>query len=155
MHVTLDELIQSFRCTFFPVQVLVVDDDVTARAAMRRVLEHHGYSVIVAEAAPEALRMLEGTHVPVDLLVTDVQMPGMNGDALVERVRQSWPDLPVLFVSGEPRNARLVAETSGRVQFLAKPFLPAELLESVQQVLGLPVAETEGTGSSQPVLELG
>lgn len=153
MHVTLDELIQSFRCTFFPVQVLVVDDDVTARAAMRRVLEQHGYSVIVAEAAQEALRMLEGTHVPVDLLVTDVQMPGMNGDALVARVRLSWPDLPVLYVSGEPANARLVAQTQGRVQFLAKPFLPAELLESVQQVLGLPLAED--ADAPRPVLELG
>ncbi len=153
MHVTLDELIQSFRCTFFPVQVLVVDDDVTSRAAMRRVLEHHGFSVIVAEDAHEVLRMLERTHVPVDLLVTDVQMPGMNGDELVDRVRESWPELPVLFVSGEPRNARLVGETDGRVQFLAKPFLPAELLESVQQVLGLPSSDSPDT--SRPVLELG
>ncbi len=141
MSASLDELINSFRCTFFPVQVLVVDDDVTSRAAMRRVLEHQGYSVIVAEDALDALRMLERTHVPVDLLVTDVQMPGMTGDVLVARVRESWPDLPVVYVSGEPRNVRLVAETSGDVQFLAKPFLPHELLETVRDALGLPVSD--------------
>jgi two-component system cell cycle sensor histidine kinase/response regulator CckA len=152
MPASLDELIKSFRCTFFPVQVLVVDDDVTSRAAMRRVLEHHGYTVIVAEDAPDALRMLERTHVPVDLLVTDVQMPGMNGDVLVARVRDAWPELPVVFVSGEPSNVRLVQETSGQVQFLAKPFLPAELLETVREALGLPLIEDTEIRNS--VLEL-
>ncbi len=147
MSASLDELINSFRCTFFPVQVLVVDDDVTSRAAMRRVLEHQGYSVIVAEDALDALRMLERTHVPVDLIITDVQMPGMNGDALVARVRESWPDLPVVYVSGEPGNVRLVQETGGDVQFLAKPFLPAELLETVREALGLPLAD-EAKGRS-------
>ncbi len=154
MHASLDELIKSFRCTFFPVQVLVVDDDVTVRATMRRVLEHQGYTVIVAEDAHEALRLLERTHVPVDLLITDVQMPGMQGDALVLRVREAWPELPVLYVSGEPRNAHVAQETSGRAQFLAKPFLPTELLESVRDVLGLGIAEAE-VEDPRPALELG
>jgi two-component system, cell cycle sensor histidine kinase and response regulator CckA len=153
MHASLDELIKSFRCTFFPVQVLVVDDDVTARAATRRALEHQGYSVIVAEDALDGLRMLERTHVPVDLLITDVRMPGMHGDALVVRVREAWPELPVLYVSGEPRHARLVGETGGRVQFLAKPFLPAELLESVREILGLGVTDEE-TEDRRPTLGL-
>lgn len=131
MSPSLEDLISTFRCTFFPVQVLVVDDDVTSRAAMRRLLEHHGYTVIVAEDAAEALRLLERTHVPVDLLVTDVQMPGMLGDALAARVREAWPELPVLFVSGEPRYASL-ARAEGATRFLQKPFLPAEFMESVQ-----------------------
>jgi two-component system cell cycle sensor histidine kinase/response regulator CckA len=152
MPASLDELIRSFRCTFFPVQVLVVDDDVTARAAMRRVLEHHGYAVIVAEDGVEALRMLERTHVPVDLLITDVQMPAMNGDVLVARVRGAWPELPVIFVSGESHNARLVQETSGEVSFLAKPFLPAELLEAVRESLGL--ASIDDAAAHDPAMEL-
>ncbi len=138
MDASLDELIAAFRCTFFPVQVLVVDDDVTARAAMRRVLERSGYTVIVAEDGEDALRVLQRTHVPVDLLVTDVQMPGIQGDALAIRVREQWPELPVLFVSGEPENARLARETSGRTAFVSKPFLPTELLAAVQEVLDLP-----------------
>lgn len=137
MDASLDELIAAFRCTFFPVQVLVVDDDVTARAAMRRVLERSGYTVIVAEDGEDALRMLQRTHVPVDLLITDVEMPGIQGDALATRVRGQWPDLPVLFVSGEPQNARLARETPGRAAFVSKPFLPTELLEAVQEVLEL------------------
>jgi CheY-like chemotaxis protein len=142
----LDNATGPFPCTFFPVQVLVVDDDVTSRAAMRRVLELHGYSVIVAESAADALRLLERTHVPVDLLVTDVQMPGIMGDALAARVREAWPDMPVLFVSGEPAYARLADETGGQVRFLPKPFLPAELLEAVQIVLEPPVG-------SPPILD--
>jgi two-component system cell cycle sensor histidine kinase/response regulator CckA len=133
--------------------VLVVDDDVTSRAAMRRVLEHQGYTVIVAENADAALRLLERTHVPVDLLVTDVQMPGMTGDALATQVRQAWPELPVLFVSGDPRNAVLPATVGGASRFLAKPFLPAELLEAVAAVLE--PAEEQAPLLDQPVGELG
>lgn len=150
---SLDELIDGFRCAFFPVQVLVVDDDVTSRAAMRRVLEQVGYTVIVAEHGADALRLLERTHVPVDLLVTDVQMPGMLGDALAARVRESWPDLPVLFASGEPRFEALSSEAGGRARFLLKPFLPTELLEAVQAVLEPPPEQPEP--SLGPMAELG
>ena len=138
MPSSLDDLINAFRCTFFPVQVLVVDDDVTARAAIRRVLERQGYTVIVAENGAEALRLLARTHVPVDLLVTDVQMPGIPGDQLALKVRDAWPDLPVLFVSGEPRNADLAGQVGGRASFLPKPFLPAELVGAVEAVLEPP-----------------
>ncbi|HXW97511.1 MAG TPA: response regulator [Gemmatimonadales bacterium] len=148
----LAQLFSAFQCTFFPVQVLVVDDDVTSRAAMRRVLERHGYTVIVAESPDRALQLLEGTHVPVDLLVTDIQMPGMLGDALAARVREAWPDLPVLFVSGEPSYERLPSETSGRAGFLLKPFLPAELLDAVQSVLEPPESTDPMFG---PLAELG
>jgi two-component system cell cycle sensor histidine kinase/response regulator CckA len=135
MSRVVDELISAFRCTFFPVQVLVVDDDVATRASMRRVLERQGYTTIVAEDAEDALRVLERTHVPVDLLVTDIQMPGMSGDRLAARVRESWPELPVLFVSGDERNAAVAAAAGGRSKFLAKPFLPIELSDAVQLAL--------------------
>jgi two-component system cell cycle sensor histidine kinase/response regulator CckA len=135
MTTPLDDLASALQCTLFPVQVLIVDDDRDARGAMQRVLEREGYSVVVAGDGAEALRLLEGTHVPVDLIVSDVQMPGLLGDALVLQVRQSWPDLPVLFVSGEPRFANLPEITGGRSRFLLKPFGPAELLEGVMGVL--------------------
>jgi len=141
MDTTIGDLVGDFQCTFFPVQILVVDDDVTARAAIRRLLEQQGYSVIVAEDAPDALRLLERTHVPVDMLVTDIQMPGMNGDRLAARVRESWPELPVIFVSGEIRNAVLADHAGGRTRFVLKPFLPVELLEAIRVVLELPGIE--------------
>lgn len=152
MAQSLDQLIEAFHCTFFPVQVLVVDDDVTSRSSMRRTLEHQGYTVIVAEDADAAIRLLKRTHVPVDLLVTDIQMPGMSGDALAAQVRESWPELPVLFVSGDPRNAGLPATLGGSARFLAKPFLPSELIEAVGAVLE--PAEEESGLLDHPVMEV-
>jgi two-component system cell cycle sensor histidine kinase/response regulator CckA len=135
MSTPLDELDSEIQRTLFPVQVLVVDDDTGSRTGMQRVLERQGYTVVAAHDAEEALQILESTHIPVDLLVTDVQMPGLPGDALVARVRESWPDLPVLFVSGEPRFADLPSSAGGRARFLLKPFAPAELLEGVHAAL--------------------
>ena len=148
MTTPLDDLASELQCTLFPVQVLVVDDDPDPREAMRRVLERRGYSVVVAANGAEALRLLGTTHVPVDLLVTDVQMPGLLGDALVQQVRQSWPDLPVLFVSGEPRFASLPDRIGGPSRFLLKPFGPTELLEGVLAVLARP-AESGGEAESR------
>jgi two-component system cell cycle sensor histidine kinase/response regulator CckA len=132
---TLQDLASALQCTLFPVHVLVVDDDSSTRSSMQRVLERQGYQVVVAADGIEALRLLQETHVAVDLLVTDVQMPGMAGDALVSQIRRSWPDLPVLFVSGEPRYADLPDSSGGRARFLQKPFGPGELVESVRTLV--------------------
>ncbi len=135
MTMPLDDLASALQCTLFPIQVLLVEDDAAARLAFRRMLEREGYSVIAAADGGEALRLLERTHVPVDVLVTDVQMPGMLGAALVVEVRQAWPELPVLFISGEPAFARLPGEAGGRSRFLLKPFAPEELTGSVAALL--------------------
>jgi two-component system, cell cycle sensor histidine kinase and response regulator CckA len=132
---TLQDLASALQCTLFPVHVLVVDDDTSTRSSMQRVLERQGYQVIVAGDGIEALRLLQETHVAVDLLVTDVQMPGLAGDALVSQIRRSWPDLPVLFVSGEPGYASLPDSSGGRARFLQKPFGPEELVESVRTLV--------------------
>jgi two-component system cell cycle sensor histidine kinase/response regulator CckA len=150
----LDDLATALQCTLFPVQVLVVDDDRDARGAMRRVLERQGYSVLLAASGLEALGLLQGTHLPVDLLITDVQMPVLPGDALVQEVRRSWPELPVLYVSGEPGFANLPGLTAGRSGFLRKPYSPEELLESVLRLLA-PQSDssrlTEVTESAAPL----
>lgn len=132
---TLQDLASALQCTLFPVHVLVVDDDNSTRSSMQRVLQHQGYEVIVASDGFEALRLLQETHIAVDLLVTDVQMPGMPGDTLVGQVRSTWPDLPVLFVSGEPDYASLPDSSGGRARFLLKPFGPEELLEQVKSLV--------------------
>ncbi len=151
MTMPLDEFASALQCTLFPVQVLVVEDDAASRAAFQRVLEREGYGVIAAADGGEALRVLARTHVPVDLLVTDVQMPGMLGDALVVEVRRSWPDLPVLFISGEPSFARLPEDAGGRSLFLLKPFGPEELAHSVASLLH-PSRGSAEAGAPQPVL---
>lgn len=135
MSSPLDELVSELQCTLFPLQVMVVDDDASSRLGMQRVLERLGYGVVCAASAQDALALLRHTHVPVDLLVTDVQMPGMLGDALVARVRESWPELPVLFVSGTPEYSALPDAAGGRARFLLKPFAPEELRASIHAVL--------------------
>jgi two-component system cell cycle sensor histidine kinase/response regulator CckA len=143
MPMPLDELASELQCTLFPVQVLLVDDDASARSAFQRVLEREGYSVVAAANGEEALQLLGRTHVPVDVLVTDVQMPGMLGDALVVEVRRAWPELPVLFISGEASFARLPGDAGGRSRFLLKPFGPEELAGSVASLLRPHSLETQ------------
>lgn len=135
MTTPLAELASALQCSLFPVQVLLVDDDASARAAFQRVLERQGYSVIAAADAGDALRLLQETHLPVDVMVTDVQMPGMLGDALAMEVRRAWPELPVLFMSGEATFERLASIAGGRARFLLKPFGPEELGENVAALL--------------------
>lgn len=143
MHWTLEELIGAFRCNFVPVQVLVVDDDVTARAATRRTLERLGYSVIVAEQSADALRLLEGTRTPVDLLVVDVRMPEISGTELAQSLRQRLPSLPVVFVSADTTDRHRCRDISPPVWFVPKPFLPAELIAAVHGALGIPHGAVE------------
>lgn len=135
MTTPLDDLASALQCTLFPVQVLLVEDDAAARLACRRVLEGEGYSVIAAADRTEALRLLERTHVPVDVLVTEVRMPEVPGAALVQEVRRAWPELPVLFISAEPELAQLAGDVGGRSRFLLRPFASEELTASIASLL--------------------
>jgi CheY-like chemotaxis protein len=148
MHWTLEELIGAFRCNFVPVQVLVVDDDVTTRAATRRTLERLGYSVIVAEQSTDALRLLRGTHTPVDLLVVEVRMPELSGVDLAQSLREQFPSLPVVFLSADTTDRRRCRDVTPPVWFVPKPFLPAELIAAVHGALGIP----HGAGEPQHAL---
>lgn len=138
MHWTLEELIGAFRCNFLPVQVLVVDDDLTARAAARRALEQQGYSVIVAEQAEDALKLLERSHTPVDLLVTAVSMPGSSGVDLARALRQRVASIPVIFLAADGAARARCAAIGRPVWVVEKPFLPQELIGAVQHALGAP-----------------
>ncbi len=120
---------------FLPVQILVVDDEAASRRAIVRVLERHGYSAVEAATGEEALALLEQTHVPVDLLLTDIEMPGLTGEALVARVRAVWPRMPVLYVSGDAAFASLADEALPATRFLSKPFAPEELAQAIEQLL--------------------
>ncbi|MDH4130274.1 MAG: response regulator [Gemmatimonadota bacterium] len=150
MHWTLEELIGAFRCSFVPVQVLVVDDDVTTRAAARRALERHGYSVIVAEQCEDALRLLDRPHGPIDLLLTELRLPGHSGIELAKSLRERFPGLPVVFVSGDGLGPHLSGEIEAPAWFVAKPFLPAELIAAVHGALGVPQGAMEPPAAALP-----
>ncbi len=116
--------------------ILVVDDDSGVRALVHRSLETRGYRVISANNGAQALDLSERRAGQIDLLVTDVVMPGMSGPALAKRLAASRPAMRVLYMSGYAGDAidRVgLAETG--VSFLRKPFTPEGLEAAVQDVL--------------------
>jgi CheY-like chemotaxis protein len=114
--------------------ILLVEDEDSVRAVVRGILDRHGYEVIAASSAEDALSILEAQSPRVDLLLTDVVMPGRDGHELAERVRAMRPNARVLFMSG---NAERHSEHPGAA-FLQKPFSPGELAEKVRATLAAP-----------------
>jgi two-component system cell cycle sensor histidine kinase/response regulator CckA len=113
--------------------VLLVEDEAPVRAFASRALRLRGYTVIEAASAEEALRMLEDPSVDVDIFVTDVVMPGMDGPSWVRRALEDRPNVKVVFVSGYAEDS--FADTQGRIPnsvFLPKPFSLNELAATVQ-----------------------
>jgi PAS domain S-box-containing protein len=119
--------------------IVLVDDDEGVRAVSRRILQRAGYTVLSAPDGVEALRMLGESAGQVQLLITDVVMPGLGGRDLVTHVRDTYPDLRVLFVSGYTeegvrRHGVLDVESA----FLEKPFTAERLAQKVREVLDSP-----------------
>ena len=114
--------------------VLVAEDDEAVRRLVQDVLEGAGYRVLAAGTGEAALALAADHAGPVDLLVSDVVMPGMRGPELAARLAEARPGVPVVLMSGyADRDLRIGAETP---VFLAKPFTPGALLEGVATVLG-------------------
>ena len=116
--------------------VLLVEDEQLVRRAAERILRGAGYKVLAASNGGEALLLCEQSGGKIELLVTDVVMPNMNGQELADRLRQLQPKLKVLFTSGYTANAIVhhgVAESGAR--FLSKPFSAAELTGKVREAL--------------------
>jgi len=116
----------------FSGTVLLVEDDAGARGVAARAPRDGGFLVLAAGGAGEAMELAARSPGPVDVLVTDVVMPGVNGKALAEELRRRRPDLRVLFVSGYPDDiiGRHGVLDPG-VEFLPKPFTPAALVARV------------------------
>ena len=118
--------------------ILLVDDTDMVRRLARDVLSSAGYRVLEAGGADEAIQVAGNQADPIDLLVTDVVMPGRNGIELADRLRSTRADMPVLYISGYTDMA-IVRDglLSQDVAFLQKPFTPDDLLRKVRQVLEL------------------
>lgn len=116
-----------------PHTVLVVDDDPQVRGYLRRLLERAGYAVIVARHGREALRAVERLGAAIDVLVTDVDMPEMDGRELVGEVSRIRPGLPAIYVTGNlPACQELVGAGCSAI---AKPFVSDRLLVAVRDAL--------------------
>ena len=122
-------------------RVLVVEDDVSVRSVVSRILGRSGYEIVLAASGAEALELIQTEERPFDMLLTDVIMPGISGKELAARLRDHQPGVRTLFMSGytdEIIAARGILEQDA--ELLQKPFTGPQLLERVQEMLVEPVA---------------
>jgi len=115
--------------------VLLVEDDSAVRRLAWEVLHEQGYNVLSAGCGEEALQLVTSHSGKIDLLVSDVIMPGMAGDELVEHLRLRLPGLKVVFVSGYASDAIPKIVTDAQTSFLQKPFPVQDLVRKVHEML--------------------
>jgi two-component system cell cycle sensor histidine kinase/response regulator CckA len=116
--------------------VLLVEDEATVRAVAERALARHGYTVLTAENGEAAIEILQREK-RVDLMVSDVVMPTMDGPTTARAAREIQPDLPILFISGYAEEQLRQSIDRPRVAFLAKPFSVQKLAEAARDALAL------------------
>jgi two-component system cell cycle sensor histidine kinase/response regulator CckA len=115
--------------------VLLVEDEPMVRSVAERALTRHGYTVITADNGEDALEVLAKGE-PIDLLISDVVMPGMDGPTMVREARESRPDLKILFMSGYAEEQLRKSIDLENVNFLPKPFSVTELAEAARRAVG-------------------
>ncbi len=117
--------------------ILLVEDEDPVRAVNARALTARGYTVLEAASGIEAMEIITERGAPVDLVVSDVVMPEMDGPTLLGELRKLYPDLKVIFVSGYAEEAfRKNLPEGEEFNFLPKPFSLRQLVETVKQVMG-------------------
>lgn len=117
--------------------ILLVEDEDAVRMFSARALRNKGYNVLEARSGEEALEVLEKEGDKVDLTVTDVVMPQMDGPTLYKHLRDQWPRMKVVFVSGYTEDRLREQFKSGEeIHFLGKPFSLKQLASKVKELLG-------------------
>jgi DNA-binding NtrC family response regulator len=117
-----------------PVAILLVDDDEAIRSYVRPILQQQGFHVIEASDGADALKVASAYADSVDLLLTDVIMPKVNGLVLAQRLLQERPGIGVLYMSGYVEKSILLA-THPESILIQKPFTPDALIAAVRQIL--------------------
>ena len=115
-------------------RILVVDDEPMVRALIARVLSDEGYEVVAVANGRAALDAARGAEVGFDLIITNNYMPGLSGAELITRVRQDFPELPILHVDDIARRNRL-GHLPEDLPTIYKPFSIASLREAVRKLL--------------------
>jgi two-component system cell cycle sensor histidine kinase/response regulator CckA len=120
--------------------ILVVDDDAELLKVTARVLKLHGYTVHTADRCTQAIELVEQLDDAVDLLLTDMQMPEMDGCELAVRLADKHPDLRILYTSGFPQQV-MDGKSNGAcvpANFIEKPYAMSDLARRVQEILIAP-----------------
>ena len=122
--------------------ILVVEDEQQVRTLIVRLLEKRGYRVLEAENGREALEVIRESLADLSLVITDLVMPEMGGEALVREVNKARSDLPCLYMTGYSQEEVASLDGMHSSNIIEKPFSPATFLERVQSMLN------EGASSS-------
>lgn len=118
-----------------PIRILCVDDEPSILSALKRVFRAQGYMIITATSGQEGLALLE--REPIDMVISDMRMPEMNGVEFLEQVFKRWPDSKRILLTGYADTAATIAAVNqGKIwSYVAKPWSDGELLLVVQQAL--------------------
>jgi two-component system cell cycle sensor histidine kinase/response regulator CckA len=115
--------------------ILLVEDEAAIRLYTEDILFDAGYEVLSASNAREALQFAERSG-PIELLITDVNLPNQSGPELAEALGNSRPNMKVLYTSGDTGHLHLCASGREGAAFLPKPFVPESLTAKISEVLG-------------------
>jgi CheY-like chemotaxis protein len=122
--------------------ILLVEDEEMVRGLMREVLEKEGYEVLSCGHPKDGIEMSRRHAGQIDLLLTDVVMPGMNGREMANRIRETLPDLRVVFMSGYTEHVLMhEGQVGTQFEYLQKPFTLRTLSQKLALVLGGPVQD--------------
>jgi two-component system, cell cycle sensor histidine kinase and response regulator CckA len=115
--------------------ILVVDDEAGVRVMIARMLSLAGYQVVSAQSGEEALEIAKDYAAPLELVLTDVRMPGMSGPELVEELVKARPGIRVMYMSAYSRDVLPAGARDTDIPFLTKPFTMRTLALSIQETL--------------------
>jgi two-component system cell cycle sensor histidine kinase/response regulator CckA len=116
--------------------VMLVEDENPVRIFGARALRNKGYTVLEARSGEAALELMGNTAEKIDLLITDVVMPKMDGPGLVREVRETHPEMKVIFISGYTEDSfRQHLDSDSNIHFLPKPFSLKQLATKVKEVI--------------------
>lgn len=119
-----------------PKKILIVDDSESIREVVSFTLENEGFEVLVANDGTDALKFLDGRE--IDMIITDLHMPEMDGITLIKHVREmeAYQRIPILFLTTESQTSKkMEAKEAGATGWIIKPFVPAKLIAALQKVL--------------------
>jgi CheY-like chemotaxis protein len=133
-----------------PETILLVEDEAFVRKATAEVLESAGYRLVIAGSAVEALAAYRRCSWPLDLLLCDIVMPGMNGRELATELENFYPRARILLMSGYAEQLAWCGSSASGEQFMAKPFSIPTLLSRVREVLDKGVDSGERAKSRVP-----
>ncbi len=114
--------------------VLIVDDEEIVRVSCRRILVPEGYDVRSAGSAAEGLAIL--ADCPIDVVLTDLKMPDIDGIEVLRRVKEEWPDIEVIMITGyQTINTAVQAIKLGAFDYIEKPFIPNDIVEAIEKAI--------------------